>query len=61
MTEFFTKGDIAKDARMTRQGVDAAYQRGELKPIARTIGGIVLFDRQQAEKFVQSRKQTNRK
>jgi hypothetical protein len=60
MTEFFTKGDIAKQSKLTGQGVAAAMQRGELKPIARTVGGIALFDRQQAEKFIESRKQ-NRK
>jgi hypothetical protein len=60
MTEFFTKGDIAKKAHMTGQGVSAAVQRGELQPAARTVGGIALFNREQAEKFVESRKLTER-
>ncbi|MBN2320890.1 MAG: hypothetical protein JXR49_17555 [Acidobacteria bacterium] len=52
---FFTKGDIAKKSQMSGQGVLAAVHRGELKPAARTMGGIMLFDRKESERFIESR------
>jgi hypothetical protein len=61
MTSLYTRGDLARAARMTNQGIKYAEQRGELKPIAKTIGGLSLFDQKQAEIFLESRKQADRK
>lgn len=56
MPELLTKGDIAKMARLTGQGITYAVERGELKPVARTGSGILLFDPRDVEKYLDSRK-----
>lgn len=61
MTEFFTKGDIAKQIGLTGQAISAAVQRHELQPTAKTKGGISLFDKKTVDQFLQNRKQSDRK
>jgi hypothetical protein len=61
MTEFFTTGDISKDARVSPQAISQAMRRGELKAAAKTRGGISLFDPETVDKFLADRKSKNGK
>jgi len=56
MGEFFTTGDISKDARQSPQAISQAVRRGELTPVAKTRGGISLFDPKDVQKFLAGRK-----
>jgi len=61
MTKLYTRGDLARAARLTNQGIKHAEIRGEIQPVAKTVGGISLFNEKQVEKFLESRKQSDRK
>jgi hypothetical protein len=57
MSEFYTTGDISKDARQSPQAISQAVRRGELRAVAKTKGGISLFDPRDVQKFLDARKQ----
>jgi hypothetical protein len=61
MTIFYTKGDLARAARMTNQGIIYAERRGDLKAVAKTVRGVALYDQKQAEQFLRNREQGDRK
>jgi hypothetical protein len=54
MALYFTNGGIAKD-RLSRPSAADATRRRELKAVARTKSGIMLFDQHQAHEFIESR------
>jgi hypothetical protein len=55
MTIFYTKGDIARAARLTNQAIIYAERRGELQAAAKTVKGVALYDQKQAEQFLKNR------
>ena len=61
MPEYLTAGDAAKEAKITAMGIKAASDRGDLPVAAITRGGIRLYRLHDVAKFIESRKQNDRK
>jgi hypothetical protein len=60
MTIYYTRGDLARSARVTNQAIVYAERRGEITPIGKTVRGMALYDQAQSERFLKNRAQANR-
>ena len=50
--QFWTAGDIAREARRSHQAVIDATKKGWISPTGRTAGGIRLYRAEDATRFI---------
>lgn len=55
--QFWTAGDIAREARISHQAVIDATRKGWLVPAGRTAGGIRIYLGRDAARFISERQE----
>jgi DNA-binding transcriptional MerR regulator len=58
MQEYLSVGDAAKRLGVVPATVKLMVRSGRLQPVAKTVGGITLFDPLDVDRLVATRKET---